>query len=198
MKEEQAERQEEEQEVPVENESVGEAEESSPAGEQAATGEVQRAEEDEEDELVEEAEEEEDLGDGVPSLVEGELIQQRGCLRGCLTPMAAILAIVLVIVMIGYAKRNALREVLLKRIIANTQRHVLGQLPEDMDENEVEDIFEKVKAALKEDRIDEEALTEAIKKYQDAMQKRPPLEQKKREIGELMAGLNSAIIVPIE
>ena len=192
MKEEQAERKEEEQEGPEENGPVGEVDESSPAGEQTATEEAQPFEESEEEgELVEEVQEAEEL-------VEGELIQRRGCLRGCLTPIAAILAIGLVVAIIGYAKRDAIREVLLKRIIANTQRHVLAQLPEDMDEKEIEVIFEEAKTALRENRIDEEALTEAMEQYHDTMRRRPSLEQKKQEIDKLMERLNSAIIVPME
>ena len=62
-----------------------------------------------------------------------------------------------------------------------------------MDENAIEADFEKVKTALKEGRIDEEALTEAIEDYQDAVRKRPSQEQKKEDINKLIEGLKTAI-----
>ena len=100
--------------------------------------------------------------------------------------------------MIGYAKRNVLREQLLKRIVANTQNHVLSELPEDIDEKEVKAVFGKVENAMKEGRIDEEALTEAISQYQDATRRRLSLQERKQAINRLMEGLESAIIVQLE
>ena len=191
MQEKQEGYQEKEQEGPEENGPVDEAEDPSLAEKEAVTeGEEPVEESEEEDRPVEEAEEAE--------LIEEELVQTRGCLRGCLTPIVVVFAIVLVAVMIGYSRRSALRSGLLKRIIANTQEHALSELPDGMDEKTIEATFEKVKTALKEGRIDEEALTEAIEEYQDATQKRLPLEQRKQEIDKLMAGLNGAIIVPME
>lgn|GEM_PF-3234330 len=189
MQEEQEGRQEKEQEQPGGNVPAGEVEEPS-AEEQTAEEESVAARGEEESEPVEEAEEEE--------LVEEELIQRRGCLRGCLTPIAAILAIVLVMFMIIYAKRSAISQWLRQRIIENTQNHVLSDLPEGMDEKEIEAAFGKVETALKEGGIYVEALDEAIKEYQDAVRKRLPLEERKQEISKLMEGLNAAIIVPRE
>jgi hypothetical protein len=141
-------------------------------------------------EPVEEAEEEEPVRE--------ELIQRRGCLRGCLTPIAAIFVVVMIIVMAVYAKRGAISGWLRQRIVANTQNHVLSDLPEGMDEREIEATFEKVKAALKEGMIDVEILDEAIAEYQDAVRKRPPPDEKKLEISRLTEGLNAAMIVPEE
>jgi hypothetical protein len=184
VQEEKAGHQEERQGGSEENGPVREVEKSSATGELAATDEEEQAEEGEE-EPVEEAEEED--------LAEGELIQRRGCLRGCLTPIAAILMALLVMVMIVYAKRSAISEWLRQRIVANTQNHVLSDLPEDMDEKEIEASFEKVKTALKEGRIDEEALDEIIKEYWDVVQKLP-VEERQQAINTLMVGLNAAII----
>ena len=128
-------------------------------------------------------------------LVREEQRRRSGCLRGCLTPIAVIFLIFLVLFMIGYSKRDAIRSGLLRRIIANTENHVLGELPEGIDGEAIKAVFENVRAAMTEGRIDVEALTDAIEKYQDATRKRPTLDQKKQEINELMAELNVAIIV---
>lgn len=184
MQEEKAGHQEEQEGGPEENGPVREVEEPSATGKQAATDEEEHAEEGEE-EPVEEAEEKD--------LAEGELIQRRGCLRGCLTPIAAILVALLVMVMIVYAKRSAISVWLRQRIVANTQNHILSDLPEDMDEKETEASFEKVKTALKEGRIDEEALDEIIKEYWDAVRKLP-VEERQQAINTLMASLNAAIM----
>ena len=100
----------------------------------------------------------------------------------------------LVIVVIGYSKRDAIQRGLLKRIVANTQHNILRDPPADMDRNQIETDFEKVKLALKEGRVNEEALTEAIEEYQDAVREKPSIEQKKRAINELMTDLSAAII----
>jgi len=193
LQEEQKNNQEKEVE-PVAGSSQAGQEEDKPVQEiqQSPTAEEQEpVEEDEgESELAEEAEEEEPVGE--------ELIQRRGCLRGCLTPIAAIFVVVMIIVMAVYAKRSAISGWLRERILANTQNHVLSDLPEGMDEKEMEATFEKVKSALREGRIDEEVLDEAIAEYQDAVRKRPPPDEKKRAISRLTEGLNAAIIVPEE
>lgn len=139
----------------------------------------------EEDKPVEEVGEEEPI-ERVP-------VRRRGCLWGCLTPVAAVLAIILVLIVIGYAKRNALNSTLIKRIVINTQNRVLDKLPEDEVETVKAD-FEKVKIALKEGRIDEQALIMAIEEYHNAMRKKPSSEQGKEEIDRLIAGMNAAII----
>ena len=175
----------------LEEERENEAKDPSLEEDQQETEEKKQiAEAEEEGEQVEEAEEE--------SIFAEEPIPRRGCLLGCATPLAVIFAIILIAIMIGYAKRNVLREQLLKRIVANTQNHVLSELPEDIDEKEVKAVFGKVENAMKEGRIDEEALTEAISQYQDATRRRLSLQERKQAINRLMEGLESAIIVQLE
>ena len=126
-------------------------------------------------------------------LAEEEPIRRGGCLQGCLIPIAVIIVILLVVVVVVYLKYDALREGLLMRIISNTQTHVLSQLPEE-EKNAIKDTFERVKIALKEKQIDEEALTEAIEEYQDSISQSQPLEQKKQIINTLKADLEAAFI----
>ena len=186
--EEKKEHQEEELGKPEENGPIRETEGSSPAEERTETTETEQVEGDEEEgKPVEEAEDEE--------LIAEEPIPRRGCLTGCLTPIAVILVVLLVAFTIGYSKRDALRVGLLNRIIANTQNHVLDKLPADMDGKAVEATFEKVRNALEEGMMDEEALSEAIREYQDAMRKMPPLAEERLEIDKLMATLSAAILV---
>lgn len=123
--------------------------------------------------------------------VEEKPPQRRGCLVGCITPIAVALAIVLVIVTIVYSKRDALSHGLLKRIINNTQNNVLRA--QGINEKQVTATFEEVKLALKERRIDKEALAEAIEEYWDAVGKRPPSEQAEEEITKLMESLGKLI-----
>ncbi len=125
---------------------------------------------------------------------EEEPIRRGGCLQGCLIPIAVIIVILLVAVVVIYSKYDALRETLLVRIISNTQTHALSQLPEE-DRNPVKDTFERVKTALKEKRIDEDALTEAIEEYQDSISQSQPLEQKAQIINKLKEDLEAAFIV---
>ena len=125
---------------------------------------------------------------------EEEPIRRGGCLQGCLIPIAVIIVILLVAVVVIYSKYDALRESLLVRIISNTQTHALSQLPEE-DRNSVKDTFERVKTALKEKRIDEDALTEAIEEYQDSISQSQPLEQKVQVINKLKEDLEAAFIV---
>jgi hypothetical protein len=164
-----------EEKGPEENWPVGKAEEASVSEEK--TDEAELAEEEIEEVLAEE-----------------EPIRRGGCLQGCLIPIAVIIVILLVAVVLIYLKYDALREALLMRIISNTQTHVLSQLPEDMDKNAIEAIFERAKAALKEKQIDEEALTEAIEEYQDSISQSQPLEQKRQIINKLLRDLDSAFV----
>lgn len=122
--------------------------------------------------------------------------QRRGCLTGCITPIAVIFVIILVIGVIGYSKLDAFRRILLKRIIANTQDHILSDLPLDIDENEIEATFEKLKLALKEDRVDTEALTKAIEEYHNVVKEKPPPARKKQAIDTLMESLTMLIATP--
>jgi len=167
----QEERQEKESETPEEDSSAEETEEI-----------ADDVDEDED----EPAEEDHDLLEEEP--------QGRGCLLGCVTPIAVIFVIVLVIAMIGYSKRDALRQGLLKRIVANTHDHVLNDLPADLDENQIETDFDKLKLALKEGRVNEEAMAEVIEDYQDAVKGKPTIGQKRRATNNLMADLKKVIM----
>lgn len=163
-----------EEKGPEDNGSAGKIEEASVSEEK--TDEAESAEEEIEEVLAEE-----------------EPIRRGGCLQGCLIPIAVIIVILLVVVVVVYLKYDALREGLLMRIISNTQTHVLSQLPEE-EKNAIKDTFERVKIALKEKQIDEEALTEAIEEYQDSISQSQPLEQKKQIINTLKADLEAAFI----
>ncbi len=127
--------------------------------------------------------------------IEEEFVPRSGCLRGCLIPIATVFVIIMVLGIITYSKRDTIRSSLLKRIIANTQSHVLSDLPDDMDEKAIETAFERIKTAMKEKQIDEEILTEAIEEYQDATRKKPPLKEKKQAINRLVDGLNAAVML---
>ncbi len=190
MQEERTKRQEKEE--PEEGGTVGGVDDPSLEEDQAAAEETEQTDEGEEEEPVEEETTEVEKKVEVP--VQREPIQRRGCLKGCLIPVAAIFAIIMVILAIGYSKRDAISNSLLKRIIANTQNNILGDLPEGMDEKQIEAAFEEVKLALSEGRIDREALMEAMEKYHDAIGDRPPSEQKKQYINELVTDLNAAIV----
>lgn len=177
----QAERQEKESEVPEEDMPAEEADESK---------EIADDEDEDEDEP---AEEDDDLPEEDYDLLEEEP-QERGCLLGCVTPIAVIFVIVLVVSMIGYSKRDIISQGLLKRIVANTHDHVLNDLPADLDENQIETDFDKLKLALKQGSVNEEALAEVIEDYQDAVKGRPTVEQKKRAINILMTNLSKVIM----
>lgn len=116
-----------------------------------------------------------------------------GCIQGCLIPLALIFTIVLIIIVGVYVERNSISDFLLKRIISNTENHVLVELPEDISKDEVTAIFETVRNALGEDQIDEEALRKAMEEYHEVMKKEPEPEAKKQEIIKLISGLNAAI-----
>ena len=165
----------EEEKGPEENGPAGKVEEASVSEEK--TDEAESAEEEIEEISAEE-----------------EPIRKGGCLQRCLIPIAVIIVILLVGVVLIYLKYDALREALLMRIVSNTQTHALSQLPEE-DRNAVKDTFERVKTALKEKRIDEEALTEAIEEYQDSISQSQPLERKKQIINTLKVDLEAAFIV---
>ena len=183
--------QEKEQEKPEENKPVEGVEDPSLVEDQTETEEAEQVEEQEEESETTEEETEEEP-------IEAELIQKRGCLWGCLIPLATIVAVVLVIITIGYSRRDVIHAVLLKRIVVNTQNHVLSKLPQDMDDKAIETAFEEVKTALKENRLDKEALTEAIEEYHGVMRNKPPEDQERQEIDKLMTALKAAVIVPIE
>ena len=165
-------------------------EEDNPAEETDESEEIADDEDEDEDEL---SEEDDDPSEEDYDFVEEEP-QGRGCLLGCVTPIAVIFVIALVIGIIGYSRRDALRQGLLKRIVSNTHDHVLNDLPADLDENQIEADFDKLTLALKQGRVNVEALAEVIEDYQDAVKGRPTVEQKKRAINDLMTNLKKVIM----
>lgn len=142
--------------------------------------------------------ESDEQGEDNEGLISGELIPKRGCLKGCLTPLAVIFVIILALGVITHAKRTTIREWLIQRIISNTQKRVLIDLPKDVDKKTIETLFGEVKTAFKESKIDEQAMKEAIRDYLDATKDMLSPEQKKPEIDKLLSSLKSAIVVPKE
>ena len=125
---------------------------------------------------------------------EVRLTQGQGCLRGCLIPVIIIFSIILILIMAIYIKQDSIYDFLLKRIVANTQKRVLIALPEGIGKDEVEAVFENVKIAVKEKRIDKEKLTAVMSEYHDSMNKEPSEESKKEDIDMLIKGLNDSIL----
>jgi len=124
----------------------------------------------------------------------GRTSRRSGCLWGCLMPIAAVVAVLMIVGIVVYSKRDTISSWLLVRILANTQNHVLSELPEDMDSEAIKADFEKVKSALKAKKMDEDALTKAIEEYQEATRHKLPQTKKKDAISKLMEGMNAAII----
>ncbi|MFC1716608.1 hypothetical protein ACFL6S_23270 [Candidatus Poribacteria bacterium] len=195
MQEEREEHQEEESEIPEEDETTEESGDPSLDEDQPAEESEQVTPDEEESQPTDEdGDEDESVGEAEDDdLVEEEPAQRRGCLAGCITPIVVVLVIALVIIAIVYSKRDAIQQSLLRRIVVNTQDDVLRNLSADMDKNQIEKDFEKVRLALKEGRINEDALTEAVEEYQDVIGDRPSLEEKERAISQLMADLSVAI-----
>lgn len=129
-------------------------------------------------------------------LIPGELIPKRGCLKGCLTPIIVVFVVMLALGYGIHTKRNTIREWFMLRIISNTQENVLANLPKGIDKKAIEDTFEKVKTAFKENRINEQAMKQAIKYYLEAAKNSSSEELKKAEIDKLMIKLNEVIIAP--
>ena len=127
-------------------------------------------------------------------LMEGESSQRHGCVAGCLVPIIVAFAVVLVILMIGYSKRDSISQSLLKRIVANTQSDVLNDLPIDMDPAQTRAEFEELKLARGKGQVDEEALTEIMEDYWDAVRQKPSPQERKQAIIELMANLKKVIM----
>ena len=141
--------------------------------------------EDSEEELIEEDSE---------GLIAGELVPKRGCLKGCLMPIIIFFVVMLALGVGIHAKRNTLREWFMLKVISNTQESVLINLPKEIDKKAIEDTFDKVKTAFKENRIDEQVMKQMINNYFESVKGLPSAELKKSEIDKLMTGLNSAII----
>ncbi|MBD3184900.1 hypothetical protein GF312_21635 [Candidatus Poribacteria bacterium] len=125
----------------------------------------------------------------------GEVVtsSRRGCVWGCLAPIAIFLAVIMILGIFGYSRRDSISSALVKRIVNNTQVHVLSQLPEESDSQEVENTFERVRSALKEDKIDQKLLVESIEKYHDIMQSDANQSEKNKAIEDLMDSLNLSI-----
>ena len=140
--------------------------------------------------------EEESTEENSEGLISGELIPKHGCLKGCLTPILVVFVVMLALGFGIHAKRNTIREWFMMRIISNTQKNVFTNLPKEVDKKMIEDTFEKVKTAFKENKIDEQAMKLAIKDYLDAVKGLPSEELKKTEIDKLMTRLNEVIITP--
>lgn len=191
----QEERQEKEPEIPEEHGTAEGVDDPSLDEEQPAEETEPVASDEEEGQLADEDTDEAELIGEVEDdeLFAEEPPRRHGCLIGCFAPIAVIFAVVLIIVAIGYLKRDAIQQGLLKRIVANTQNDVFRNLPEDMDKNQIEKEFEEVKLALKEGRGNAEALAEAIEEYQDVIGERPSIEQRKQAIKNLMTDLSAAI-----
>ena len=148
----------------------------------------------EEQSEYQEKEQEEEQPKEDDDLIEEEPPQRHGCVAGCLVPIVVAFAIVLVIIIIGYSKRDALSQGLLKRIVGNTQNDVLNDLPIDMNPDQIKAEFEGLELARKQGRVDEEALTEIIEDYWDAVRKRPSPQQRKQAIIKLRTSLKEVIM----
>jgi len=125
--------------------------------------------------------------------IERSSFQRRGCLAGCLPPLFVVLAVLFIILISIYIKQNSIQNTLLRRIIANTQNQVIDILPEDMDKNEVNTVFENVKIAIREGYVDKKMLTETIMEYQENINDDLPIEKKNQLIEKLLNGLEASI-----
>ena len=119
--------------------------------------------------------------------------RRSGCLAGCLIPMVVIIAVLLLLFTLGYSRRTAIQKMLMTRIVTNTEAHVLDQLPEDMDAKEVETTFERLKAAIREDRVEKEVLTDAIAEYQRATRNELSDRENRQILARLMKALSAAM-----
>lgn len=144
--------------------------------------------EDPDQEMVEEDTENNDKG-----LISGEFIPKRGCLKGCLVPIFIIFIVLAIIGLLANSKREIIRYWIIKRIINNTEKQVLNDLPKNMDKKTVSALFETVKNAYKEGKIDEKAMESAINEYIENTRNMPSPEMKKDEIEKLMNNLSEAM-----
>ena len=195
MLEEQERRQEKEKDTSEENEQRDEMDDPSLPDGLSESEQAEHIVEDDEEETEAEVDEEDDpaeeVGEEEP---DEELAPRRGCVWGCLIPIAIVLAVcITVIVVVQVRWGDAISKRMRHRIIANTQINVLGDLPGDMNDEEISEIkatFEKVVAALDKDMINVEILDVTIREYQDANRER--LAQKRQAIEDLMEGFNAA------
>lgn len=136
---------------------------------------------------------EEDIKNEDEGLISGEFIPRRGCLKGCFMPILVIFIILTIIGLLANSRREVIRYWIIQRVINNTEKHVLNDLPKNMDKKTVSDLFESVKDAYKEGKIDEEAMENAIKDYIENTKNMSSPEMKKDEIEKLMNKLRLAM-----
>ena len=187
---------EEKQEMPEENEQMDGIDDPSLEEELPESEQAEQIVDDEEEEVEEDVETEDDPVEEVAEEVpEEEPPQRRGCLWGCLVPIATILVVCIAVISIVHLRwGDAINKSIRLKIVANTQTNALGNLPDGMADEEIEELktaFEKVKTALDEDMIHVDILDEAIREYQDAT--REDTSQKKQAIDNLKAGLDRAV-----
>ncbi len=142
-------------------------------------------------ELIEESADINDQED--EDLQERKLFPKYGCLKGCLIPILAVIIIIIAIAMFIHSKSDIIQDWLIVRIISNTQKKILTDLPEDIDKKTIELTFDKVRSAVKDKKIDEQEVKIAIKEYLQATEKSTTPEHKKAEIDKLTTRLNKSI-----
>lgn len=146
-----------------------------------------------EQELIEESSDIPKLEDE-EELEEKDLFPKYGCLRGCLIPIIAIIIIIIAIAMLIQSKSDKIHDWLIVRIISNTQKKILNEPLEGIDKKTVELTFDKVRSAIKENKIDEQEIKDAIKEYLQATEGTITPEHKKTEIDKLIKRLNKSLL----
>ncbi|MGB9595186.1 MAG: hypothetical protein ACPL7B_02795 [Candidatus Poribacteria bacterium] len=131
--------------------------------------------------------------DDEEELEEKNLFPKYGCLRGCLIPIIAIIIIITAIVMLIQSKSDAIHDWLIVRIISNTQKKILNDLPEGIDKKTIELTFDKLRSAIKNNKIDEQEIKNAIKEFLQAIEGPTTPENKKIEIDRLIKRLNKSL-----
>jgi len=121
------------------------------------------------------------------------LDEKRSCLSGCFLPITVIFLIILAFGMIIHAKRGVIIDWLAIRIISNTEKLVINNLPKDLDKKMVENTFDRAKKSIKEGTIDRQLANQAIKEYISTARAKNSDEIKKVEIEKLIKVLNDAM-----
>lgn len=126
-------------------------------------------------------------------IISGEFIPKRGCLKGCLMPILVIFIFLTILGFLVNSKREVIRQWIVQRVITNTEKKALNDLPKNIDKKTIEAFFESVKNAYKEGKIDEKAMESAIKEYIENTRNMPSPERKESELKKLMDKLNEAM-----
>lgn len=126
-------------------------------------------------------------------LIENKLFPRYGCLKGCLVPIIAIIIIIVAFAMFIHTKGDKIHDWLIVRIISNTQKKILNELPEGIDKKNIDLTFSRVRSAIKDGKMDEQEVRNAIKEYLQATEDNIAPEQKKIEIEKLIMRLNKSI-----